>query len=93
MADQTVATESVDSAQYALSDAEMDDGDEVGVESETGVDESQNATFLRCTIIPICKRPCRRRQAEYITVRLWVVASNTLTSLSCCCAKNIARVG
>lgn len=93
MADQTVVAESVDGAQDALADAEMDDGDEVGVESETGVDESQNATFLRCTIIPIRKRPCRRRQAEYLTVRLWAVASNTLTSLSCCCAKNVARVG
>ena len=38
VADQAVATESVDSAQDALSDAEMDDGDEVDVESETGVD-------------------------------------------------------
>ena len=51
MADQTVATESVDGAQDALSDAEMDDGDEVDVESETGVDgelgaESDAGDFL-----------------------------------------------
>ena len=38
VADQTVATESVDGTQDALSDAEMDDGDDVGVESEVGVD-------------------------------------------------------
>lgn len=38
VADQTVATESVDSAQDALADAEMDDSDDVGVESEAGVD-------------------------------------------------------
>lgn len=38
VADQAVATESVDGAQDALSDAEMDDGDDVGVESEVGVD-------------------------------------------------------
>ena len=39
VADQIAATESVDGAQDAhLSDAEMDDGDEVGVESEAGVD-------------------------------------------------------
>lgn len=39
VAAQTVATESVDSAQDALlSDAEMDDSDDVGVESEAGVD-------------------------------------------------------
>ena len=39
VADQTVATESVDGTQDALlSDAEMDDGDDVGVESEAGVD-------------------------------------------------------
>ena len=39
VADQAVATESVDSAQDAhLSDAEMDDGDDVGVDSEAGVD-------------------------------------------------------
>ena len=38
VADQTVATESVDGTQDALSEAEMDDGDEVGVESEAGVD-------------------------------------------------------
>ena len=38
MADQTVATESVDGTQGALSETEMDDGDEVGVESETGAD-------------------------------------------------------
>ena len=93
MADQTVVAESVDGAQDALADAEMDDGDDVGVESEAGVDRNQGVTSLRCTIIPIRKRPCRRRQAEYLTVRLWVVASNTLTSLSCCRAKNAARVG
>ena len=33
MADQTVVAESVDGAQDALADAEMDDGDDVGVES------------------------------------------------------------
>ena len=94
VADQAVATESVDGAQDALlSEAEMDDGDDVGVESKARIDEDQNAASLRCTIIPIRKCPCRRRQAEYITVRLWVVASNTLTSLSHCCAKNVARVG
>lgn len=38
MADQTAAAESVDGVQNALSDAEMDDGDDVGVESEAGVD-------------------------------------------------------
>lgn len=38
VADQAVATESVDGTQDALSDAEMDDGDDVGVESEVGVD-------------------------------------------------------
>ncbi len=38
VADQAVATESVDSAQDVLSDAEMDDSDDVGVESEAGVD-------------------------------------------------------
>ncbi|ERH24651.1 hypothetical protein HMPREF1979_01154 [Actinomyces johnsonii F0542] len=38
VADQAVAAESVDGAQGALSDAEMDDGDDVGVESEAGVD-------------------------------------------------------
>ena len=93
MADQTVVAESVDGAQDALADAEMDDGDDVGVESEAGVDRNQGVTSLRYTIIPIRKRSCRRRQAEYLTVRIWVVASNTLTSLSCCCAKNVARVG
>lgn len=92
MADQAVAAESVDGSQDALADAEMDDGDDVGVESEARADEDQNAASLRCTIIPIRKRPCRRRQAEYITVRLWAVASNTLTFLSCCRAKNVAQV-
>ena len=38
VADQAVATESVDGTQGALSDAEMDDGDDVGVESEAGAD-------------------------------------------------------
>ena len=39
VADQAVAAESVDGAQDALlSDAEMDDGDDVGVESEAGAD-------------------------------------------------------
>jgi len=38
VADQAAAAESVDSAQDALSDAEMDDGDDVGVESEAGAD-------------------------------------------------------
>ena len=38
VADQAVAAESVDGVQVALSDAEMDDGDDVGVESEAGVD-------------------------------------------------------
>ena len=38
VAHQAVAAESVDSAQDALSEAEMDNGDEVGVESEAGVD-------------------------------------------------------
>lgn len=38
VADQAVATESVDSAQDALSEPEMDDSDEVGMESEAGVD-------------------------------------------------------
>lgn len=38
VADQAVAAESFDSAQDALSDAEMDDSDDVGVESEVGVD-------------------------------------------------------
>lgn len=38
VADQAAAAESVDSAQDALSDAEMDDGDDVGVESEASVD-------------------------------------------------------
>lgn len=38
VADQTAAAESVDSAQDALSEPEMDDGDEVGVESEAGFD-------------------------------------------------------
>lgn len=38
MADQTAAAESVHGAQDALADAEMDDGDDVGVESEAGVD-------------------------------------------------------
>jgi len=36
--DQVAVAESVDGAQDALSDAEMDDGDDVGVESEAGVD-------------------------------------------------------
>ena len=60
MADQTVVAESVDGAQDALADAEMDDGDDVGVESEAGVDRNQGVTSLRCTIIPIRKRSCRR---------------------------------
>ena len=68
-------------------------GDTEHMESEARIDEDQNAASLRCTIIPIRKRPCRRRQAEYLTVRLWVVASNTLTFLSRCRAKNVARVG
>ena len=38
VADQAVAAESVDGAQDALADAEMDDGDDVGVESEAGAD-------------------------------------------------------
>lgn len=36
--DQVAVAESVDGAQDALSDAEMDDGDDVGVESEAGAD-------------------------------------------------------
>lgn len=56
MADQAVATESVDGAQDALSDAEMDDGDEVDVESETGVDgelgaESDAGDFLSSDLL------------------------------------------
>lgn len=38
VADQAVAAESVDGAQDALADAEIDDGVDVGVESEAGVD-------------------------------------------------------
>lgn len=38
VADQTAAAESVDGVQDALADAEMDDRDDVGVESEAGVD-------------------------------------------------------
>ena len=38
VADQTAAAESVDGAQDALADAEMDDRDDVGVESEAGAD-------------------------------------------------------
>lgn len=56
--DQVAVAESVDGAQDALSDAEMDDGDDVGVESKARIDEDQNAASLQCTIIPIRKRPC-----------------------------------
>ncbi|OLL11907.1 hypothetical protein BKH17_08485 [Actinomyces oris] len=38
VADQAAAAESIDGAQDTLADAEMDDGDDVGVESEAGVD-------------------------------------------------------
>lgn len=52
VADQAVATESVDGTQDALlSDAEMDDGDEVGVESEVGVDGELGAESDACDVL------------------------------------------